>query len=75
MRVKGSRFLPGAYRIKLEGARKIGCRTVSIAGARDLVMLQKIDEVLRGVRSPRGGQLRRLGLFLPLDWDSTDGTA
>ncbi len=51
VRVKGSRFLPGAYRIKLEGARKIGCRTVSIAGARDPVMLQKIDEVLRGVRT------------------------
>lgn len=51
VRVRGSKFLPGKYQIKLEGARKIGCRTVSIAGARDPVMLQKIDEIIAGVRA------------------------
>ncbi len=51
VRVKGSRFLPGKYQIKLEGARKIGCRAVSIAGARDPVMLAKIDEIISGVRA------------------------
>jgi hypothetical protein len=51
VRVRGSKFLPGKYQIKLEGAKKIGCRTVSIAGARDPVMLQKIDEIMEGVRA------------------------
>lgn len=51
VRVRGSKFLPGKYQIKLEGAKKIGCRTVSIAGARDPVMLEKIDEIIHGVRA------------------------
>ena len=51
VKVKGSRFLPGKCQIEREGAKKIGCRTVSIAGARDPVMLQKIDEIIGGVRA------------------------
>ncbi len=50
-RVRGSRFVPSdPYAIKLEGARRIGYRTVSIAGARDPVLLQHIDEITQGVR-------------------------
>lgn len=50
-RVSGSKFTRAPqYTVKLEGARSIGFRTVSIAGARDPIMLQKIDEVLQGVR-------------------------
>lgn len=45
VRVEGSRFLPEAYKIKLEGAKKIGYRTVSVAGVRDPIMIQKIDQV------------------------------
>lgn len=51
-KVKGSKFIPSpAYTIKLEGARRIGFRTVSIAGARDPVMIEKIDEVIEGVKA------------------------
>ncbi len=50
--VRGSRFEPSpAYRVKLEGVRKIGYRTISIAGVRDPVMIGAIDEVLAGVRA------------------------
>ncbi len=50
-RVSGSRFIPSdPYTVKLEGARRIGYRTVSIAGARDPVMLSRIDEITAGVR-------------------------
>jgi len=50
-RVRGSRFIPSnPYAVKLEGARRIGYRTVSIAGARDPVMLARIDEITEGVR-------------------------
>lgn len=50
-RVRGSRFIPSnPYTVKLEGARRIGYRTVSIAGARDPVLLTRIDEITSGVR-------------------------
>lgn len=50
-RVKGSRYVKAPqYTIKLEGARRIGCRTVSIAGARDPVLMEQIDEIIKGVK-------------------------
>ena len=51
VRVRGSRFIPSEkYTVKLEGARKIGYRTLSIAGIRDPIMIAGIDEVISGVR-------------------------
>ena len=51
VRVSGSKFIPSdAYSVKLEGARKIGYRTVSIAGTRDPVMMQNIDDIFAGVK-------------------------
>jgi len=52
VRVSGSKFVHSqAYTVKLEGARKVGCRTISIAGTRDPVMMQKIDDIIAGVRA------------------------
>jgi hypothetical protein len=49
-RVRGSKYNNASqYTIKLEGARRIGYRTVSIAGARDPVMIAQIDEITQGV--------------------------
>ncbi len=50
VRVEGSRFVPGPYRIKLEGVRSVGFRTVSIAGVRDPVLVGCIEETLAAVR-------------------------
>jgi len=52
VRVSGTKFVPteGYYTVKLEGARPIGYRTVSIAGTRDPVMIAGIDAILKGVR-------------------------
>ena len=51
VRVSGSKFIPSeAYAVKLEGARKIGYRTVSIAGTRDPIMMQKMDDIIEGVK-------------------------
>lgn len=51
VRVKGSRFVPAEdYTIKLEGARRVGYRTVSIAGARDPIFIAKVEEIIAGVR-------------------------
>jgi hypothetical protein len=50
--VRGSRFEKTPhYWIKLEGARRIGFRAVSIAGVRDPVMITQIDKILPAVRA------------------------
>lgn len=52
VKVKGTKFVPTeVYTVKLEGARCIGYRTVSIAGARDPIMIEKIDEIIEGVKA------------------------
>lgn len=52
VKVSGSRLSPSPfYSIKLEGAKKAGFRTVSIAGARDPVFIARVDEIIKGVRS------------------------
>ena len=51
VRVRGTRYIPAEkFTIKLEGATLIGFRTVSIAGARDPVMISHIDRIIEGVR-------------------------
>jgi hypothetical protein len=48
--VKGTKFVPTEkYFVKLEGVRRIGYRTMSIAGAKDPVMIAKIDEIVKKV--------------------------
>ena len=49
--VRGSRFCPAStYTVKVEGARLIGYRAISIAGARDPRFLAALDEIIAGVR-------------------------
>ncbi len=50
--VRGSRFIPtdGTYYVKLEGVKKVGYRTLSIAGVRDSIMISKIDEIIDTVK-------------------------
>jgi hypothetical protein len=51
VRVSGSQFKSTSpYRIKLEGVKRIGYRTISIAGTRDPLMIKEIDNVIDGVR-------------------------
>lgn len=50
-KVIGSRYVKSkTYTIKLEGSRRIGYRTVSIAGARDPILIKQIDEIIHGVK-------------------------
>ena len=52
VRVTGSKFIPSdTYTLKLEGARKVGYRAISIAGTRDPVMMQHIDDIISGVNA------------------------
>lgn len=51
VRVAGSRFVPSdGYPVKADGARRIGYRTVSIAGAREPILIAKVDEIVEAVR-------------------------
>ena len=50
VKVTGTKFVPTVRgTVKLEGAKPIGYRTVSIAGTRDSVMIAKISEIIAGV--------------------------
>ncbi|KAA9382358.1 acyclic terpene utilization AtuA family protein [Neorhizobium galegae] len=52
VRVTGTRFIPSDdYFVKVEGARPLGFRTVSIAGARGPDFIAKVDEIIAGVRA------------------------
>ncbi|MTI79491.1 MAG: DUF1446 domain-containing protein [Firmicutes bacterium] len=62
VKVTGSKFIPlKKYMVKLEGAKKAGYRTVSIAGCRDSIMISKIDEVIEAVRSRVQDNFHRQG--------------
>ncbi len=51
VRVRGARFEPAAeYRIKLEGVRNVGFRTIAIAGVRCPSMVRQIGSVLDHVK-------------------------
>ena len=65
--VRGSRFVPSRdYFLKIEGARRVGYRSIAIAGIRDPIMIAAIDEILEQVRARVAGLLpgaaRRDGL-------------
>jgi hypothetical protein len=52
VKVSGSRFVPAEqYTVKLEGAARVGYRTVCLAGARDPILIERIDEVTDRVRA------------------------
>ncbi len=51
VKVTGSRFVPTEdYFVKLEGVKKVGCRTISIAAVKDPVMIEQIDKVVESVK-------------------------
>lgn len=48
--VKGSRFIEAdVYTIKLEGAKCVGYRTVSIAGSRDPIFIKEVNNIIEAV--------------------------
>jgi len=62
--VKGSKFIPSnPYTIKLEGAKCVGYRTVSIAGVRDPIFIREIDTILEGVKQRVTDNFKNLNDF------------
>lgn len=51
VKVTGSKFIPAEkYTLKLEGAKKVGYRTIFIAGVRDPIEIEHIDEIIERVK-------------------------
>lgn len=48
--VSGSKHIHRPYQVKLEGARCLGYRTISIAGIRDPIMIAGIDDIIKAVK-------------------------
>ncbi|MBI4255245.1 MAG: acyclic terpene utilization AtuA family protein, partial [Candidatus Rokubacteria bacterium] len=51
VRVRGTRWVPAPYTLKLEGVRRVGFRTIAIAGTRDPVLISQLDAYLDNVRT------------------------
>ncbi len=49
VRVRGSRYDPQPYTVKLEGARQVAYRTFVLAGIRDPLLIARLEEVEREV--------------------------
>ncbi|QSH41654.1 acyclic terpene utilization AtuA family protein [Lentisphaerota bacterium] len=63
IKVSGTRFIPEENpTIKLEGAEKVGCRTISIAGTRDPIMIGQIDSILETVKTNAMSMLKSEGV-------------
>ena len=61
VRVTGTAFDPSpSHMIKLEGARRTGYRTVSIAGARAPDFIAGLEDILDGVRTVVAGQFPQM---------------
>lgn len=51
VKVSGSRFVAtDDYFVKLEGVKKVGCRTISCAGVKDPIMISQIDTIVQSVK-------------------------
>lgn len=61
VKVTGSRFIPaGEYTVKLEGAKLVGYRTLSIAGARDPIFIRHLPEIIAGVKERLADNFREI---------------
>ncbi len=50
VKVSGSKFIPSdKYTVKLEGAKRVGFRSIFIAGVRDPILIEHIDDVITRV--------------------------
>ena len=62
-KVTGTRFIPTeAYYLKLEGAKKIGCRTISLAACKDPVMISQIDKIIEAVKAKVKSNFENFGI-------------
>lgn len=72
VRISGSRWVPvGSYAVKLEGAEKMGYRSIFIGGARDPGMIAQIDTIIRQARERLAADMATKGLLLGREFHVT----
>lgn len=65
VRVSGSRFHPAVpYTVKLEGVKRTGFRTISIAGISDPILVEHLDPILETLRAKVEENFGRTGRIL-----------
>lgn len=63
VRVRGSQFVPDKiYRVKLEGAKLAGYRSIFIGALRDPLAVRAVDEIIGAGRYLANGIMKQLGL-------------
>ena len=63
VKVTGSEFIPASqYTVKLEGARFVGYRAISIFGIRDPILIPQVDDWLKHARSVAERNLHLQGI-------------
>ncbi len=60
VRVRGSRWVPGPYKLKVEAARQIGYRSIAIAGIRGPLTLRHLDMVIEQAEKTLAREVRRI---------------
>lgn len=69
VRVRGSKFIPQTRKnVKLEGAKLVGYRTISICGNRDPYFLKELDGILEGVKAQAADNFKHSGIDYTLDF-------
>ena len=64
VRVTGSKHIPSEeYSLKLEGAKKVGCRTISFAASADPIMIKQIDNIAAKVKERVADNFTDLGKY------------
>ncbi len=56
VRVSGSRFVPQPHKIKLEGSKRVGFRTIAIFGVRDPAVIANLDSILEVAKAEALGK-------------------
>lgn len=69
VRVSGTRFIPDEHpNVKLEGAKMIGYRTISIAGNRDPIFISRVENILEALRGRVDENLSGADMHYTLDF-------
>lgn len=61
--IKGSKFVPTEeYFVKLEGVKKVGCRTISCAATTDPIMISQIESIAQSVKDRVQNNFEHFGI-------------
>jgi hypothetical protein len=60
VKVSGSHWVPGPYKLKVEAARPVGYRSIAIAGVRGQVVLANLDTIIKEAEATLLQEVKRI---------------